>query len=435
MKKVFRIKDKFVIILIFIGTVYVFLNSHAQEVEKTFKYENQGQEIEIGFTLNFESIWNNQGSGANDEIAVWRPKPKEGFYNIGDILVVGDDDYPDPNSKRAAFVVKDLGGAALADPDDFIEIWTDKGSGGNTDGSIWEPVCPAGYVSLGHVVNNSYDKPSSDVVKCVQNALVARGLPPKEAAADDRASEGNTDGSFWLVQPGSPESNLAKLKSDTFLVNNKYDESPAGTKFYTLVLGIPEIPTIAITARPPELTRAVAFPEEPTGLCESTQIELPWFAVKDGETSDATRIADDETYLLTQTDCYYPVGFQDNPGSLPAELKLKFTKGFTETETTTISNTLTASFTAQVGGDNTGGFASFTLANSFTAGWSTSQTKSQSRETTHTIPIEPRTAVQAFSVISTYKIEAEKSGRTILKVDGLFGDASNVVPKIYKHSE
>ena len=76
------------------------------------------------------------------------------------ILYVATNSREPPRGLAAA--VRGVDGAALAKPLWFVCIWTDMGTRGFRDGSLWRPEAPEGYVALSDVaihMNNHGLKP------------------------------------------------------------------------------------------------------------------------------------------------------------------------------------------------------------------------------------------------------------------------------------
>ena len=68
---------------------------------------------------------------------------------------------------------------ALKAPTSYRLIWDDKGSGANWDGAFWQPLCPSGYVGLGHLCSRNYNTPSQwlrtfSLAMCTIEFLVLR---------------------------------------------------------------------------------------------------------------------------------------------------------------------------------------------------------------------------------------------------------------------
>ena len=130
----------------------------------------QFKDLRITFTTQFALQWSDKGSGGKHDGAFWRPVAAgnlNGFYPLGDY---GAGNYNDVNGQAAVAVVSDINGAsgdALRPPLDYELVWTDTGSGSSRDGSMWRPIPPSGYVALGLVCNNGYDKPALEIIRCV----------------------------------------------------------------------------------------------------------------------------------------------------------------------------------------------------------------------------------------------------------------------------
>lgn len=111
----------------------------------------QSESISYKFINDFNLIWNDKGSGADEDIAIWRPSPPSGYYLLGDVAT---STYDRPT--RSSLVVRGLTNDALARPVGFSQVWTDRGSGADSDVKIMKILPPHGYVCLGDVAVNSY---------------------------------------------------------------------------------------------------------------------------------------------------------------------------------------------------------------------------------------------------------------------------------------
>lgn len=107
--------------------------------------------ISYKFIDDFSLIWNDRGSGANEDVAIWRPSPPSGYYLLGDVATSS---YNMPT--HGSLVVRGLQNDALARPVGFTEVWTDRGSGADNDVKIMKIVPPHGYVCLGDVAVGYY---------------------------------------------------------------------------------------------------------------------------------------------------------------------------------------------------------------------------------------------------------------------------------------
>ena len=137
-------------------------------------------------------IWKDNGSGARYDISIYRPKGSSGYYPVGDIAVRG------LSKPRTAMIVKPMVGKenALANPVSFRRRWTDSGSGASWDVSFWEPVCPYGYVALGHAAVRSHESsPHTNEMACVKHDYATLG--EWQWIWDDRGSGASVDVSVY----------------------------------------------------------------------------------------------------------------------------------------------------------------------------------------------------------------------------------------------
>jgi hypothetical protein len=154
--------------------------------------------LEIAVVSNFNHIYSDRGTGADSDLSTWSPVVPAGFYAVGHLAKNG---YERPTN--SVIVVKGLVNNAVAYPVGYTLIWDDAGSGGDQDGAFWEPIPPAGYVAMGTVVTANYTQPPLDAVVCVKVDLVV-----KVAVADliwnDAGSGADKDLSLWRMDTSIP---------------------------------------------------------------------------------------------------------------------------------------------------------------------------------------------------------------------------------------
>ena len=73
-----------------------------------------------------------------------------------------------------AFFAVDIKNNALAKPTGFERIWWNSGGRGDRV-SFWKPTCPSGFYAVGHIANPSFDMPSADEIRCVNQSLITVG--------------------------------------------------------------------------------------------------------------------------------------------------------------------------------------------------------------------------------------------------------------------
>jgi hypothetical protein len=124
----------------------------------------------LGNTSSYSWIYNDAGSGADMDVTLWRPVPAGGVFIIGDYA---QGNYGDPSGTTLTVrSVNDPDNTLLKPPIDYRLIWNDKGSGGDNDGSVWFPVPPDNFVSIGAVGQIGYDKPSISSYRCVHSSVL-----------------------------------------------------------------------------------------------------------------------------------------------------------------------------------------------------------------------------------------------------------------------
>lgn len=196
---------------------------YASQAQRSLKTN----EIEIRFTTSFNPVYADNGTGANLDLSTWKPVVTPGYYALGHLAKAG---YAAPVAEMV--MVKAIDPTALRHPVDYRKIYGDHGTGGDQDGSFWEPIPPAGYVALGMVAMRSYAKPSLTEVVCVRNDLVT---PAKIGAQiwNDGGSGGDMDVSIWQIIGGS---NANVLVSNSFYAHGSYSQPKSAQVCYGLKL-------------------------------------------------------------------------------------------------------------------------------------------------------------------------------------------------------
>ncbi|RKZ48467.1 MAG: hypothetical protein DRQ58_04390 [Gammaproteobacteria bacterium] len=140
-------------------------------------------------------IWSDKGSGAELDGFFFSPSAESSYFIIGGSATRK----VDRNSKICVISVrpsKNNPGDApelLVPPGDWSLIWTDKGSGANKDGSMWNAVPPSKkYRCLGTVMQKGYKKPVLPNYRCVHSGLT-RKIQNKSIVWTDKGSGADKD--------------------------------------------------------------------------------------------------------------------------------------------------------------------------------------------------------------------------------------------------
>lgn len=283
----------------------------ARQME-SIKFDN----LLINFTTEFYRIWDTRGSKAKPA-AFWRPTPAPdalpGFFSLGDVAVSGHDNI---RGKRIVAVVCEddspsadaTKGKALSRPVDYELVWKDAGTNARSDGSIWRPIAPDGYVALGLVSANDHIQPSLNAVRCVREDLAMVSFT-NELIWNDEGSRASQDFSAWSVIPPAAGSGEIYLAPGTFAGANSYSRPTVSTPVYSLRMPI----ALEINFPPAVPVLSAVEPHQQTEPAQATQIaRLPWFTINDPELSPLEQLSTSPFYLLQRTDRYVLVGHGHN---------------------------------------------------------------------------------------------------------------------------
>ncbi|EDR03514.1 uncharacterized protein LACBIDRAFT_191523 [Laccaria bicolor S238N-H82] len=148
-------------------------------------------------TVTFKQlIYNDSGSGADTDLATWRPDLSEGWYYLGPAATNNS------NTPGTGIVVRELEPGVLVDVADWTQVWNDTGSHNKTDFALWRGVGPTlDYVVVGGFFTRSHNKPTTDEAKGIKaihkSALHSTG--PGSQIWTDKGSKAKEDGAIWGI--------------------------------------------------------------------------------------------------------------------------------------------------------------------------------------------------------------------------------------------
>lgn len=153
--------------------------------------------ITFGTTNVYTLMYWDKGSGATLDGAFYRPSAPSGYFILGDYA---QGNYQNPSLPSLTIKVDndDPVNPVLMPPIDFVQIWNDKGSGAEMDGSIWMPVAPQGYVALGAVSQTGYNAPDIAQLRCMRFDLV-KSTPIGSLIWNDQGSGADEDVEIYSI--------------------------------------------------------------------------------------------------------------------------------------------------------------------------------------------------------------------------------------------
>ena len=149
-------------------------------------------DFEITFISEVEKVYADNGTGADQDISIWRPKTNN--FIVGHIATKG---YEAPTAPIMTIELFDQMSSNY--PVDYELVYTDKGTGGDQDVAFWKPIAPEGYVAMGMVATPSYEKPGLQDVICIKKDLTVEGFA-KDEEWNDGGSGGDQDISVWNIR-------------------------------------------------------------------------------------------------------------------------------------------------------------------------------------------------------------------------------------------
>ena len=164
---------------------------------------------------DYDEVWNDAGSKAEQDVSVWRARVPAGCHLIGMTAKNGHSRPTFPS------LVIRASGSDIAPPERFDLVWWQER--GQRRFWCWRPIPPPGYASLGDVGTLSETPPSRDDVVCVALGCLSPNRQPLGGQIwNDRGGGAPKDGAFF-AQPG--DTGLFRC-SDDATHNKPYGDFP-----------------------------------------------------------------------------------------------------------------------------------------------------------------------------------------------------------------
>lgn len=250
-----------------------------------------------------------------------------GYFPLGDLVVAGRENVNEKRVvvvvREGDLHNTEAGkGPALSRPADYQQVWSDTGSKANGDCSVWRPIPPEGYAALGLVCSNDHSKPSFNAVRCVRADLVVASSA-NALIWSDLGSGAQSDFSTWSIKPPVAPVGEIHLAPGTFIGTNGYGKPESPMTAYALRMPISlqvETPPTAPVLTGQEAASALPAPR-------LTQVvRLPWFTVSDPLMTSLEQLRHSPTYRLERTDRYLLVGQGQNSTDTHRAIKWKVSR-------------------------------------------------------------------------------------------------------------
>jgi hypothetical protein len=349
----------------------------------------------LAFTDKFELSWNDQGSGANKDVSFYQPIAPKDFHALGTVAVGKAKSDFNPNDRVAVLCVKPVSGTvelddknvsngnvskrpALAFPADYENIWSDKKTGSDKDGSCWRPIPPAGYKALGDVVVVNYNKPARTLVVCVREDLTYEGKVGEQIWSDEDSGSQAQDFSTWEIDVFDKFVDQAHglFGATTFIGVSQHKKPATRAEVNTLRLPVPA-ESKNVTLTPPSIADSVSQPGGTAPVVDHI-VTVPFTSVVDNDKKFAWKM-EHPFYRIERSIMLDAVGFTINNTSADQMYVSRVETGVSESQSK--SFTLTTGISVSVGGEASvggtvsapvglKGTSSITLTT--TLGWTTS---------------------------------------------------------------
>ncbi len=117
---------------------------------------NKVKLLDLYYPRNARRLYTDSGTGANQDLSIFEAYLPSGYFMIGHYAQRNHD----RQVNRPIPMVRPLQSDAIVTPDYFYQLYTDRGTGGRQDLSLWQPITRNNrYVCLGTVASLNYSAP------------------------------------------------------------------------------------------------------------------------------------------------------------------------------------------------------------------------------------------------------------------------------------
>ncbi|MDW3646399.1 MAG: Vps62-related protein [Bacteroidia bacterium] len=301
--------------------------------------------LELMFVTNFTNVYADHGTGADRDLSTWKATLPPGFSALGHYAKSG---YGAPQTVMLA--VRAIDPTALAFPTDYKFIYNDGGTGGDMDGSFWQPIPPPGYRALGTVTMRSHGKPALNEVVCVRNDLTTYASVGK-FIWNDGGSGGDRDVSLWQINPprNSQDNKESFITSGSFCGHGSYGTLNSSEVAYAIKVKMPS-QNKNIRLEKPRLN-GLSKPVEKTQMKLATVAYLPCISINDRVFANnlQRQVRETPIYTLERYDYYKLQDFNTSYSDADGTMSFSYTTGMTKSHEKSISETFETSATVETG--------------------------------------------------------------------------------------
>jgi hypothetical protein len=341
-----------------------------------------GEGLLIKYVDQYTWRWNDVNTGGSTDVTFYHPDAGgNGWYPLGSYVRPG---YADPNSPANSYpmvLVKASRAAdVLAAPTGYQAVWTDSGSGGTYDGSVWKPTCPVGFKALGVVVQSGYAAPSTEDVRCVREDFTAPAAIGALVYTDSGTGASQDLGVWQIGTPQFPTraDDRAPLPAGTMVGCPGYSTASCDLGIVNLLLVPTPVHENGEDTVEPMLTGFTNLDTSRPKFFSSVRLPFTLIpSVKNDQANSHRNVTLTPFYFLQRQEHYVSLSALDNRQSTTATpLTYTTISTFDATEVSTFSQTVGLSVT--VGGEASflGSGGSWEVTLSAELGWEQSRSTS-----------------------------------------------------------
>ncbi|QIY58343.1 Vps62-related protein [Streptomyces sp. RPA4-5] len=242
----------------------------------------------------------------------------------------------------------------LKSPTDFTLIWEDRASGAAAYGSVWRPIPPEGYVSLGDVFVEGWDKPNRNSYVCVRKTPVGGRSYVREAVIgssiwDDGGSGAHMSVGMWAIDaPQYPHDSTERLilGLDGFVAGQHPTDKPSRAVY------VLDLPAVIVKNNGPQLPvmTSHSVPEQETLKVIDRAVTVPCTVIKDPSQTPDWQATNSPFYTLERRVNYCRQMFYNNSqGTTQQDNSRAVTTGVSKTKGEEFSERTSISVTASAG--------------------------------------------------------------------------------------
>ena len=273
--------------------------------------------FEVALVHSYTEIWRDSGSGADRDVFILRPNLPPGFRALGDVAIEGKVEDFGVEKFPYTLAIKPKPGREnlIAEPTGRVQAWSTAGSDANVRIKVFAVTCPKGFFALGGYVELETNPRPNENIVCISKSILAPGVWAQSSVWDDKGTGADTDLSLWNAEyRAQPVAGTLTFPSNAFFPSSTHQQPKDKAYVLQLTQAI-QNPLVGLDkSQVKSILPTLIAPGLPQmgGALDPIEYQLPFYQVQDPELTFFEQWLESPTYTVRRTGEFTLIGTRDN---------------------------------------------------------------------------------------------------------------------------